>query len=65
MSINWKNHQLEVATIRSLNGGQCVIKSAVPLMVKGMNLKSKKVGNDYVLSFSSAKGQAYLLSINL
>ena len=65
VSINWKNHQLEVATIRSLNGGQCVIKSAVPLMVKGMNLKSKKVGNDYVLSFSSAKGQAYLLSINL
>jgi alpha-L-fucosidase 2 len=65
VSINWKSHQLEVATIRSLNGGQCVIKSAVPLMVKGLNLKSRKVGNDYVLSFSSAKGQAYLLSVNL
>ena len=65
VSINWKSHQLEVATIRSLNGGQCVIKSAVPLMVKGLNLKSKKVGNDYVLSFSSVKGQAYLLSVNL
>jgi len=64
VNINWKNHQLEVASIRSLNGGECIIKSAVPLMVKGMNLKSHKIGNDYVLSFNSVKGQSYLLSVN-
>ena len=64
VSINWKNHQLGEATIRSLNGGQCIIKSAVPLMVKGMNLKSRKIGNDYVLTINSVKGQAYLLSAN-
>jgi len=64
VNINWKNHQLEAASIRSLNGGECIIKSAVPLMVKGMNLKSHKIGNDYVLSFNSVKGQSYLLSVN-
>ena len=64
VSINWKNHQLGEATIRSLNGGQCIIKSAVPLMVKGMNLKSRKIGNDYVLTINSVKGQDYLLSAN-
>jgi len=64
VNINWKNHQLEAASIRSLNGGECIIKSAVPLMVKGMNLKSHKKGNDYVLSFNSVKGQSYLLSVN-
>ena len=64
VSINWKGHQLNDASVRSLNGGKCVIRSAVPLMVKGMKIISHKMEKDYVLSFNSVSGQTYILSIN-
>jgi alpha-L-fucosidase 2 len=64
VSINWKGHQLSDASVRSLNGGKCVIRSAVPLMVKGMNIISHKMEKDYVLSFNSVSGQTYFLSVN-
>ena len=64
VSMNWKGHQLKDASVRSLNGGKCVIRSAVPLIVKGTNIISHKIEKEYDLSFNSVKGQIYFLSVN-
>lgn len=61
VNIQWKDHQFTNAAITSLNGGKCVIRTPVPVMVKGMPVKSVKDGNGYLLSFNTVKGRIYQL----
>ena len=61
VDIKWDNHKLTNASIKSLAGGNCKIRTAIPIIIKGMNIKSKKDNNGYVLSFNSQKGKTYQL----
>ncbi|MGZ8524028.1 MAG: glycoside hydrolase family 95 protein [Chitinophagaceae bacterium] len=61
VSINWKNHRLTTAAITSHAGGVCKIRTGDPVLLKELNIKSKKDKNGYVLSFSSQKGKTYHL----
>ena len=59
VSINWKDHQLINAVIKSGSGGICKIRTAVPVHVAGINAQSTADANGYVVSFNSIKGQSY------
>lgn len=61
VAINWKNHSLSTATIRSVNGGKCVVRTAVPVIIKGVKATSKKTADEYVTFFMTEKGKVYEL----
>ncbi|MBC3785068.1 glycoside hydrolase family 95 protein [Spirosoma utsteinense] len=62
VAIHWKNHRLIKATITSLNGGKCVLRTASPITINGVNAKSIQSGQGYLTSFTTTKGKAYQLT---
>jgi len=59
VNITWSNKRLRTASIKSLNGGRCTIRSAVPIVVKGVKMNSEKSGAYYLISFEAEKGKTY------
>ncbi|MEO8763534.1 MAG: glycoside hydrolase family 95 protein [Ginsengibacter sp.] len=59
VSINWSNHRLTGAVIRSGSGGICKIRTAIPVSVTGIAAKSVRGENGYTISFNTVKGKAY------
>ncbi|MEP7251139.1 MAG: glycoside hydrolase family 95 protein [Ginsengibacter sp.] len=62
VNINWANHQLKDALIKSLAGGICKIRTSVLVSVGGMQTKSVKDDHGYLTSFKSVKGRAYTIT---
>lgn len=62
VSINWKDHQLAGAVIKSLSGGVCKIRTNVPVIIEGVKVDSKKDNNGYVTTFNSIKGKTYIIN---
>lgn len=62
VSINWKNHRLNDAVIKSFSGGICKIRTSVPVIVGGVKTHSNKDMHGYLTSFSSAKGKNYFIT---
>jgi alpha-L-fucosidase 2 len=60
--MNWKDQRLTDAVIKSLAGGSCKIRTGVPIMLLGENIKSTADANGYVLSFNSVKGRSYKIA---
>ena len=65
VSMQWKNGKLANALITSRKGGKCIIRTAVPVMVKGIQATAVKEGNDYLLTFNTTSGQSYQLVNNI
>ena len=63
INIQWKNHSIESASVLSIIGGNCVIRSSVPLKVKNTLLVSKTVEGGWLLSFPAKKGMRYELIV--
>jgi alpha-L-fucosidase 2 len=63
VNIQWKNNLLANASVKSLHGGTCVIRTALPVMAKGINAKSVKTDNGYLLSFNTTAAQVYELTV--
>ena len=64
VSMIWKNQQLTSAVIKSKNGERCIIRTSLPVMLEGTTLVSvadKTVPGNYLLSFPTRKGIAYIL----
>jgi alpha-L-fucosidase 2 len=61
VNLQWKDHRLTGAVISSVNGGKCIIRTARPVAVKGINTKPVKDDHGYRLSFHTVKGQSYQL----
>jgi alpha-L-fucosidase 2 len=59
ISINWANGLLSNSVIKSLQGGTCVLRTNMPVMVKGVKAKVNKTGNGYLTIFETRKGKAY------
>jgi alpha-L-fucosidase 2 len=62
VDIEWKSHQLTTARVTSLNGGKCVLRTAQPIVVKGISAKSMKTAHGYLTSFMTTKGKIYQLT---
>ena len=61
IAMQWKNNQLSNATIKSLNAGKCIIRTSVPMIIKGMDAKPVKDDHGYLLTINTIKGQLYQL----
>ncbi len=61
--INWKNHSLTTASIKSFVGGMCNVRTNKPVNVANVKATSKKTANGYLTSFKTQKGKAYELSV--
>ena len=48
VSISWKNHQLTTAVVIAKMGGPCKIRTSNPVLIKELNIKSKKDKDGYV-----------------
>jgi len=61
VGISWDNNQLTKARIKSNCGGDCSIKSFLPVQLTGTSLVSVKKDEGFVLTFRSEKGKEYTL----
>ncbi|WP_394334309.1 glycoside hydrolase family 95 protein [Spirosoma aerolatum] len=59
VGIRWKAHRLTAATIKSVNGELCTIRTARPVTVKGIKAQSKAASIGYLTSFPTLKGKVY------
>jgi len=59
VAINWKNHLLTDATIKSLSGGVCKIRTAMPVKIENATATSLADANGYVISVNTEKGKSY------
>jgi alpha-L-fucosidase 2 len=59
VSINWKNHLLTDATIKSLSGGMCKIRTDMPVKIENATATSLADANGYVISVNTEKGKSY------
>ena len=62
VGIQWKSHRLTTATVKSLNGEPCNIRTSQPLAVNGKKANSRATEIGFVTEFSTKKGQTYTLS---
>lgn len=63
VAINWSANQLTTATITSLQGGICRIRTQVPVKVKGAAITQlKTTAGYYLIEFNTNKHQRYELS---
>ncbi|AKD55646.1 glycoside hydrolase family 95 protein [Spirosoma radiotolerans] len=62
LGMEWKNHQLANATVKSLSGEPCKLRTSRPIRVQGAKATSTKTDMGYVTSFTTQKGSVYLLT---
>ncbi|WP_228230729.1 glycoside hydrolase family 95 protein [Leeuwenhoekiella parthenopeia] len=60
--IEWKENELQAATIRSESGGNLVIRTALPLEIEGVSAESQKVGMYYLTRFETNTRETYRIS---
>lgn len=61
IGIIWYQGKLKSATIKSINGEKCIIKTPVPVTIKTVQAKLDKDDNGYTISFNTEKGKLYSL----
>ncbi|MEL1239961.1 glycoside hydrolase family 95 protein [Flavobacterium flavipallidum] len=59
IDMNWNKQQLNDASVKSLNGAECIIRTNVPVKIKNSNIVSQKADNGYQISFKTTKGKTY------
>lgn len=61
INMDWNNQQLNSASIKSLNGGECIIRTSVPIKILNSNSVSHKTADGFQISFKTIKGTSYQL----
>jgi len=61
VDINWKNKKMINASILSVVGGRCHVRTAGPIKVNGLSVHSVKTVNGYLTSFNTKKGKKYAI----
>jgi len=62
VSMKWKDKKITKATISAMAGGMCRIRTAAPVTIKGVSVKSVKTKNGYLTSFNTKKGVTYQIT---
>lgn len=61
VDIDWKNHKLIQAKIKSNIGNKCILRTSIPVQIEGTNSKQVKDGAYYINVFETRKGGVYLV----
>ncbi len=64
VDIAWKNHVIDNATIRSLNGETCVLRTSQRVRISGASAKSVKTDFGYITTFNTKPGAIYTVNGN-
>jgi alpha-L-fucosidase 2 len=59
VNMTWKNHKLSGASVKSLNGRVCKVRTAMPVKVAGLKASTTSSGNTYLTTFNTEKGKMY------
>ena len=59
VDLKWQGGKVQKASILSLAGNKCTLRSHTPFKVKGVNAELKKEGDWYVAEFATTKGKRY------
>jgi alpha-L-fucosidase 2 len=63
VNIRWADHRLTSAEINSRQGGECRIRTSVPVSVKGANIRSEKDDKGYYVTvIPTLQGKTYQLT---
>lgn len=61
VAINWKDKKIVTASVLSVVGGKCRVRSNQPLKINELAVRSKKDAMGYVADFNTQKGRTYHL----
>lgn len=64
VGMEWSNSKIRKAVIKSNKGGECIVRSAVPLRLAGSQAASIMDGKDYIIKFNTSEGKSYELTAN-
>jgi alpha-L-fucosidase 2 len=59
VSLRWKDGVPTSGSILSKTGGDCVIRSSIPLSVEGIGVSSRKTDVGYLTNFKTERGKRY------
>ena len=59
VTIEWADHQIKSATITSLNGQSCSLRTATPIKISGLSAASSKTANGYITTFITKPQTVY------
>jgi alpha-L-fucosidase 2 len=59
VNMQWKAHKLVTASIKSLNGNTCIIRTALPIRIKDVAVKSIPNQGSYITTFKTVKNKTY------
>ena len=62
IGIKWDDNHLVSATIKSLKGGRCVVRTATKIKVNNIDAAPVKDSGQYILTFDTEKGKTYFLT---
>lgn len=62
LAMQWKNRRITTATVKSLNGEPCKLRTSQPIRIKGVKSESKATNLGYVTTFNTQKGAVYELT---
>ncbi|MEO9003980.1 MAG: glycoside hydrolase family 95 protein [Ginsengibacter sp.] len=62
INMKWKDHDLVSASVKSLSGGICKVKTKIPMQIAGLKIKPIKTSNEYLIVIKTSKGCVYDLS---
>lgn len=63
VDIQWKNGQLTTATLTSAKGEDCILRTAKPVSIKGVAVKSVASSNGYLTRFATKQNGIYQVSV--
>ncbi|MEH6658176.1 glycoside hydrolase family 95 protein [Leeuwenhoekiella marinoflava] len=58
----WKDYKLQTANIRSESGGNLILRTVLPIRVKGVSAESQKEGVHYLTRFETKAGETYQIT---
>ncbi len=59
VDLAWSNQKITRATIESLNGESCTLRTATPVKIESISVKSIKAEHGYITTFPTKKGGVY------
>ncbi len=62
VAISWKGHKLTNATVTSLSGGVCILRTSLPVSIQGIGVKSVAGVNGFKTVFNTIKGKTYIIN---
>jgi alpha-L-fucosidase 2 len=65
VNMSWENNKLKHASIKSLSGNNCKIRTSVPVGIEGTESVQTKDKDYYINEFKTEKGKVYIIKTTL